>query len=42
MNDLMRETIVEQRKINIQLRDISNNFEQIKQIKMKKRWFSFS
>lgn len=42
MNDLMRETIVEQRKINIQLRDISNNFEQIKQIKMKKRWFWFS
>ncbi len=38
MNDLMRETIVEQRKINIQLRDISNNFEQIK---MKKRWFWF-
>ncbi len=42
MNDLMRETIVEQRKINIQLRDMSNNFEQIKQIKMKKRWFWFS
>ncbi len=41
MNDLMRETIVEQRKINIQLRDMSNNFEQIKQIKMKKRWFWF-
>ncbi|MFH1703474.1 MAG: GTPase domain-containing protein [Nitrospirota bacterium] len=41
MNDLMRETIVEQRKINIQLRDMSNNFEQIKQIKMKKRWFRF-
>jgi signal recognition particle receptor subunit beta len=38
MNNLMRETIVEQRKINIQLRDMSNNFEQIK---MKKRWFKF-
>lgn len=39
MNNLMGETIVEQRKINLQLRDISNNFEQIK---MKKRWFRFS
>jgi hypothetical protein len=38
MNNLMRETIVEQRKINIQIRDMSNNFEQIK---IKKRWFRF-
>jgi signal recognition particle receptor subunit beta len=38
MNNLIRETIVEQRKINIHLRDISNNFEQIK---MKKKWFRF-
>lgn len=39
INNLMRETIVEQRKINVQLKDMTKNFEQIK---MKKRWFRFS
>jgi hypothetical protein len=38
MNNLFRETIIDQRKINAQLRDMNKNFDRLK---MKKRWFRF-
>jgi GTPase SAR1 family protein len=39
MNNLLKDTILDQRKINVLLRDINKNFDRIK---MKKRWFRFS